>query len=37
MRKLTWALYSVNWRLVLALTSIAVFAMAGSADDTGPS
>jgi hypothetical protein len=34
---LKYRFYCVNWRLVLTLTSIAAFAIGGSADDTGPS
>jgi hypothetical protein len=33
MRELTFRLYAVNWRLVMALTSVAAFALAGAADD----
>ena len=33
MEKLTYKLYGVNWRLVLALTSLMTFTVAGTADD----
>ena len=36
MNKLTARFSGVNWRLVLTLTSILAFALAGSADDPTP-
>jgi hypothetical protein len=38
MRSLKYHLYVgyVNWRLILALVSIAALVVGGSADDTGP-
>ena len=36
MQTLKYHLYGVDWRLIFALTSIVVFAIAGSADDSGP-
>ena len=35
MEKLTYRLLGVNWRLVLTLASIAVFAVGGTADEGG--
>lgn len=35
MIKLTHKLYGINWRVVLALTSILALAVGGSADDGG--
>jgi hypothetical protein len=36
MRKLSTRFYSVNWRVVVAVTSLLAFAIAGSADDPTP-
>jgi hypothetical protein len=36
MSKLTAKLYGVNWRVVLAVTSLLAFAIAGSADEPSP-
>ena len=36
MTKLTYKLANVNWRVVLAVTSLLAFAIAGSADDPTP-
>jgi hypothetical protein len=33
--KLTYKLYAINWRLVLTLTSLVAFAIAGTADEGG--
>jgi hypothetical protein len=35
MTKLTHKLYGVNWRVVVALTSLVAFAVTGMADDGG--
>jgi len=34
MRELTFKLFGLNWRLVLALASIGTFVLAGSAGDS---
>jgi hypothetical protein len=36
MTKLTTKLYGINWRVVLAVTSLLAFAIAGSADEPTP-
>ena len=36
MNKLVVKLYGLNWRVVLALTSLIAFALVGSADDPSP-
>ena len=36
MTKLTAKFYGINWRVVLAVTSLLAFAIAGSADEPTP-